>query len=168
MRAPINASFLDLELLGHLNPINGMPERPGCFGTMVAALREEKLERQLGRIKWVVAKNRVRAAEKRHMNRIDEALERLAVTHDFRIGDGLSERLAFRELFQFGLTHLDLGLIPEMVKPQAASTQEIARLIDSLGVRMPTYAGGQDCPRSAARVLRRTRADFRAALNAAI
>ena len=66
---PVNASFLDLELLGRLNPVSGVPETPGCFGQTVSALREEKLSREMGRIEWIVVKNRVRAAEKRHIGR---------------------------------------------------------------------------------------------------
>ena len=165
---PVNASFLDLELLGRVNPISGVPEHTGCFGQTVSELREEKLSREMGRIEWVVVKNRVRASEKRHINRVDDALERLAISHDFRIGQGLSERVAFRELFQFGLTHLDLPLIPDMIRPQASSPDEVAALIEDLGLKIEPRASLPLPSRPAARVLKRTRTDFRAALNAAV
>ena len=165
---PVNASFLDLELLGRLNPVSGVPEQPGCFGQTVSALREEKLSREMGRIEWVVVKNRVRTSEKRHINRVDEALNRLSISHDFRIGQGLSERVAFRELFQFGLTHLDLELIPDMIRPQASSRDEISALIDDLDLKFEPRDTLPVPSRPAARVLRRTRSDFRAALNSAV
>lgn len=165
---PVNASFLDLELLGRLNPISGVPEKPGCFGQSVSALREEKLARDLGRIEWIVVKNRVRTAEKRHINRVDEALERLSISQDFRIGQGLSERVAFRELFQFGLTHLDLDLIPGMIRPQASSRDEIAALIADLALQVEPRRYTPALGRTGPRVLKRTRQDYRAALNAAI
>lgn len=165
---PVNASFLDLELLGRLNPVSGVPERAGCFGHTVSALREEKLARGIGRIEWVVVKNRVRVAEKRHLHRVDEALNRLSISHDFRIGQGLSERVAFRELFQFGLTHLDLRLIPDMIRPQASSHDEIAALIADLGLQVETRDSSPGLPRTGARVLRRTREDFRAALHSSV
>lgn len=165
---PVNASFLDLELLGRLNPVSGVPESAGCFGRTVSELREEKLSRGLGRSEWVVVKNRVRSVEKRHMHRVDDALERLSISHDFRIGQGLSERVAFRELFQFGLTHLDLGLIPDMIRPQASSGQEIAALIADLGLQVEARGAATGNARPGARVLKRTRQDFRAALQAAM
>jgi len=165
---PVNASFLDLELLGRLNPVSGLPESAGCFGQTVSALREEKLAHQLGRIEWVVVKNRVRAAEKRHIGKVDQALDRLSIAHDFRIGHGLSERVAFRELFQFGLTHLDLDLIPDMIQPQASSHDEIAALIADLGLQAEPRTPVPAAPRPSARVLKRTRENFRAALNASM
>ncbi|MBD59452.1 MAG: ATPase [Citromicrobium sp.] len=165
---PVNASFLDLELLGRLNPVSGVPETPGCFGQTVSALREEKLSREMGRIEWIVVKNRVRAAEKRHIGRVDDALERLSVRHDFRIGQGLSERVAFRELFQFGLTHLDLELLPDMIRPQDSSRKEVSALIADLGLKIEPRESGGESTRRGAHVLRQTRQDFRAALNAAL
>ena len=165
---PVNASFLDLELLGRVSPLSGMPDRAGCFGQTVAALREEKLAQKMGRIEWVVVKNRVRAAEKRHLSRIDDALERLATAHDFRVSKGLSERLAFRELFQFGLTHLDLGLIPDMIRPQASTCDEISTLVADLGFSFRQHDAAQAAALPSRRVLRRTRHVFREALSAAL
>ena len=165
---PVNASFLDLELLGRLNPVTGVPDAAGCFGQTVADLREERLAHEMGDIEWIVVKNRVRAAERRHLNRVDDALARLSTGLDFRVGNGLSERVAFRELFQFGLTHLDLHLIPDMVRSQASSREEIAALIADLGLRITERAPSAETHRSSARVLQRTRQDFRAALDAAL
>ncbi len=165
---PVNASFLDLELLGRINPVTGVPESAGCFGRTVRELREEKAAHELGRIEWVVVKNRLRAAEKRHINRVDDALERLSVSNDFRVGQGLSERVAFRELFQFGLTHLDLELLPDMIRPQASSREEIATLIADLGLKVEARDRADCTARPGARVLKRTRRDFRAALQAAL
>ena len=161
---PVNASFLDLELLGHLNPVTGVPERPGCFGQTVASLRKERLAREMERIEWIVVKNRVRTAEKRHIGRVDDALEKLSIAHDFRIGRGLTERVAFRELFQFGLTHLDLGLIPDMIRPQQSSRKEIASLLEDLDLPFDKRERASVHARPAARVLRRSRQDFRAAI----
>ena len=165
---PVNASFVDLELLGRLHPVSSMPGCAGCFGQTVATLREEKLAHKMGRIEWVVVKNRVRAAEKRQLARVDAALQRLSVAQDFRIAEGLSERVAFRELFQFGLTHLDLELIPEMTRAQVSSRTEISALIADLGLKVETRAKSSGPTRPGARVLRRTRQDFKAALAAAL
>ena len=76
--------------------------------------------------------------------------------------------MAFRELFQFGLTHLDLDLIPGMTQPQASSRSEIATLIADLGLHVEPRVRASAAQRPAARVLKQTRENFRAALNASI
>jgi len=79
-------------------------------------------------------KNRSRTAEVRQQLRIDAALERLAGRIGFRIGHGLNERVAYRELFLFGLTHLDLKRIPKLARMQARTGEELHRLVDDLAL----------------------------------
>lgn len=129
---PINSSFLDLELLGRHNPVSGTVSETGCFAALVESLREQRDAAGFDRMDWSVIKNRVRHTERKQAERVDEALHKLAIRHDFRIGQGLSERVAFRELFQFGLTHLDLTLLPGMARMKANTASEIDGLIDDL------------------------------------
>ncbi|GAA4036246.1 division plane positioning ATPase MipZ [Parerythrobacter jejuensis] len=133
---PVNASFLDLELLGRHSPVTGAVSNSGCFASLVTDLREERARIGQGPIDWIVTKNRVRHAERRQIERVDEALEKLAIRHDFRIGRGLSERVAFRELFQFGLTHLDLKHLPGLARMQASTASEIEALIEDLALEL--------------------------------
>ena len=162
---PINSSFLDLELLGRHNPVSGAVNESGCFGTLVEELREAREAAGLGRTDWTVIKNRVRHTERRQAERIDEALHKLAIRHDFRIGHGLSERVAFRELFQFGLTHLDLKHLPGMNRMKASTAAEIEALLDDLSLELHEPRA-QRAHRSEAKVLKSTTQAYGEALTA--
>ena len=56
-------------------------------------------------------------------------------SQNFRIGKGLGERVAYRELFLFGLTHLDLKRIPNLARVKINAKLEIEQLITDL--RLP-------------------------------
>ncbi len=131
---PVNSSFVDLDLLGKFDPVTGRLKETGHFARLVDDLRNERL--RLGMIPpdWIVMKNRVRTAEKRQQIRIDAALRHLAPKAGFRISQGLSERVVYRELFPFGLTHLDLKRIPGLAKMQARTEEEVSRLIADLAL----------------------------------
>lgn len=131
---PVNSSFVDIDLLGKLDPVTMHLREPGHFGRLVNELREERVHRGMAPLDWIVMKNRVRTAEVRQQLRIDAALERLAGRVGFRIGQGLNERVAYRELFLFGLTHLDLKRIPKLARMQARTGEEILRLVADLAL----------------------------------
>lgn len=147
---PVNASFLDLELLGRHNPVTGSVNETGCFSELVSAIRLERESMNLGRTDWIVIKNRVRHSERKQAERIDEALHKLAICNDFRVGQGLSERVAFRELFQFGLTHLDLRHLPGLARMKASTSREIEGLLEDLALEMNPprlHRGDRPCPK---------------------
>jgi len=138
---PVNSSFVDIDLLGCFNPVTMQLKGEGHFTRLVNELRIERQARNLKPLDWVVMKNRVRSSERRQQSRIDQALDQLAETARFRLGIGLSERVAYRELFLFGLTHLDVKHIPGLAKMQVRTTEEITRLIVDLAL--------PQCPKSA-------------------
>lgn len=140
---PVNSSFVDIDLLGKFDPVTMHLREPGHFARLVNELREERVRKGMTPLDWVVMKNRVRTAEVRQQNRIDQALGRLAGSVGFRIGQGLNERVAYRELFLFGLTHLDLKHIPRLARMQARTGVEILRLVSDLALpeRRPPAQG---------------------------
>ena len=74
-----------------------------------------------------------------------------------------------REVFVLALEHfVDLDLIPDMIRPQASSRDEIHALIADLGLTVEAREAVGGSTRRNARVLKRTRQDFRAALNAVL
>ena len=133
---PVNASFVDLDLLGRLSPVTKNLNEAGSFARLVTDIRAERRAAGLGWTDWLVLKNRVRHSERKQGERIDEALHRLAIANDFRVGHGLSERVAFRELFQFGLTHLDLKHIPGLSRLKARAAAEIDGLVQDLSLTL--------------------------------
>lgn len=135
--SPVNASWIDLDLLGHLHPVSGELVRPGCFAEMVLEIREARENAGLGGPDWLVVPNRKRRDSSRNGGDVGKALEALAPRIGFRIGAGLSDRVAYRELFLLGLIQQDLRLIPEFARSRTRSSTEIERLLDELGFGQP-------------------------------
>ena len=137
---PINSSFVDIDLLGRLHATNDRLLAPGCFAVMVAELRAARAAARMPALDWLVLQNRKRRETSRNQERIESALIRLAPKLDFRLGAGLSERVAYRELFPLGLTHLDLRRIPELARTRVAARAEVLQLLDDLELE-PTGGG---------------------------
>lgn len=130
--SPVNSSFVDLDLLGRFHPVTGRLQGPGCFAEMVGELRAERAARGMPQLDWLVLQNRKRRETSHNQDKVDGALRRLAPKLDFRLGAGLFERVAYRELFPLGLTHLDLRRIPELARSKPVATGEVMQLLDDL------------------------------------
>lgn len=126
---PINASHFDLDLLGQFDPVRGTLREPGPFASCVRDINDERarLGRPLG--SWIVVKNRVRRAERCQQARVDNALAQLAPEMGFEVGEGLSERVIYRELLPFGLTCPDLSRIPELGRDKPQASWEIEKIL---------------------------------------
>lgn len=131
---PVNSSFVDLDLLGRFHPTTDRLQGPGCFAETVNELRAARAAAGLGALDWLVLQNRKRRDHSNNQERIESALKRMAAKIGFRLGRGLSERVAYRELFPLGLTHIDLGRIPEMARTRVAAKSEVLHLLDDLGL----------------------------------
>ena len=128
--SPVNSSFVDLDLLGCFHPVSGKLLGPGCFAAMVSELRAARSDAGLPALDWLVLQNRKRRDSSHNQNKVDNALRRLAPRLDFRLGAGLSERVAYRELFALGLTHLDLRRIPDLARSKPVALGELEALLD--------------------------------------
>lgn len=132
--SPVNSSFADLDLLGRFHPVSNKLLGPGCFSAMVSELRSARAEAGLPALDWLVLQNRKRRETSKNQDRVDAALRRLAPRLDFRLGAGLFERVAYRELFLLGLTHIDLKRIPELARTKTIATDEVSALLDDLAI----------------------------------
>lgn len=137
---PVNSSFVDLDLLGRYHPVTNRLLGPGCFAAMVAELRQARIDAGMPALDWLVLQNRRRPDNSRNQSKVDRALTRLAAQFDFRLGVGLHERVAYRELFPLGLTHIDLRRIPEFTRAKVAVAGEVMHLLDDLD--LDQEAGG--------------------------
>src|SRR3546814_10503569 len=90
---------------------------------------------------WVVVRNRTGHIEARNMGRIEGALKELSKRVGFRVAQGLSERVVYRELFPSGLTLLDKGHLGELGTSHLVARQELRALVQSLG--LPEFAPAQ-------------------------
>jgi chromosome partitioning protein len=135
---PVNNSFIDLDVLGHFHPVSLEITGPGCFSGTVNELREARERAGLSGLDWVVVPNRIRKDSSQNRARFDDALQRLAPHVGFRVLPGLAERVAYRELFLIGLTHLDLRRLPDMVRGNADANREILALAANVaGLDLP-------------------------------
>ena len=132
--SPVNASFVDLDLLGRFHPVSNKLQGPGCFAMMVAELRQARLDAGMPSLDWLVLQNRKRREVSKNQDQVEKALHQLSQRLDFRIGSGLFERVAYRELFLLGLTHLDLRRIPELARTKVAAATEVMALLDDLEI----------------------------------
>ena len=133
---PINCSFVDLDMIAHIDPVTGHARRAGHFTSIVSSIREERLRQGLKDCDWVVLKNRLRSMERKQQSRVDAAIERLSREFDFRVASPLKERVTFRELFLFGLIQADLKLIPGAPAPKRAGINDLDRLVADLDLTM--------------------------------
>ena len=142
---PINDSFLDLDVLAALDPVNFAVTGESHHAKMV---REARRQRRLtdGRITdWVVVRNRLSRLSSRNKRLVGEGLTELAKRIGFRWVDGFAERLVYREFFPRGLTALDdldkatLGTRPS--KSHVAARGEVVALLNLL--RLPLSSIGK-------------------------
>ncbi len=131
---PVNSSFVDLDLLGRFHPITLEVTSKGCFAATVEEIRQARVAQNLPDLDWVVVKNRMRHSNSKNQSRVTQALQTLAPLDRFRLASGLSERVAYRELFLLGLTYLDIKHMPELGRVKLRGPDEIGSLIRDLNL----------------------------------
>jgi len=130
---PINDSFVDLDLIGQVDPDNYKVKRPSFYAELVWDARKVRAKSDGGTVDWVVLRNRLQHLEARNMRRVAAALAELSKRVGFRVIPGLSERVIYRELFPKGLTLLDLAAIGEEAGlAHVAARGELRELIAGL------------------------------------
>jgi chromosome partitioning protein len=139
---PINDSFIDLDLIGQVDPDNYKIKRPSFYSELVWDARKVRAKSDGGTVDWVVLRNRLQHLEARNMRRVAAALAELSKRVGFRVIPGLSERVIYRELFPKGLTLLDLAAIGEDAGlAHVAARGELRELI--AGLELPESGEAQ-------------------------
>ena len=134
---PMNDSFIDLDLLGHIGPDDYRVGKLSCYSEMVWTSR--KLRSMGGKppMDWVVVRNRIANINSHNKQRMDAALEDLQNRIMCRYVPGLHDRVVYRELFPKGLTFLDLKKTGELGKTRmshVATRFEIRQLLENLNL----------------------------------
>jgi chromosome partitioning protein len=139
---PLNDSFVDFDLIGQVDAETFKVRRLSFYAELIwearkkralATIRDERRE-----MDWVVVRNRTQHVEARNMRRIDNALMELSKRVGFRIAQGLSERVIYRELFPSGLTLLDKGHLGELGTSHLVARQELRALLAGLTLPRPS------------------------------
>ncbi|MDP1630359.1 MAG: division plane positioning ATPase MipZ [Caulobacter sp.] len=142
---PMNDSFVDFDMLGHVDPVTLDLLKPSLYSESVWEARKARaLSGQRQPLDWIVLRNRLGSVEARNRKRVDQRLTALSKRVGFRIGSGLRDRVIYRELFPFGLTIADLS---PKVRPvpvslvHVAARQELRGLLHSVG--LTAFSGEQ-------------------------
>jgi chromosome partitioning protein len=142
---PLNDSFVDFDLIGQVDAETFKVRKLSFYAELIwearkkramATIRDSKRE-----MDWVVVRNRTGFTEARNMRRIEQALTELSKRVGFRVANGLSERVIYRELFPSGLTLLDKGHLGELGTSHLVARQELRQLI--AGLNLPTPGARQ-------------------------
>jgi len=133
---PLNDSFVDFDLLAHVDSDVETILSPSVYSEMVWNARQLRAQAGLRPIDWVVLRNRLGAQHMVNKEKMANALENLARRIGFRTAPGFHERVIFRELFPRGLTLLDLKDIgvKQLNISNVAARQELRDLIRALNL----------------------------------
>ena len=105
---PLNDSFIDFDLLAHVDSDGEEITGPSVYSEMVWNARQLRAQAGLKPIDWIVVRNRVGAQAMVNKEKMERAITKLSRRIGFRVAPGFNERVIFRELFPRGLTLLDL------------------------------------------------------------
>src|SRR5262249_36608352 len=104
---PLNDSFLDLDVLAQVDPVDFSIRGISHYGEMVRNARRNRGCIDGALTDWVVIPNRLSGFGSPNKERTGKALSELSRMLSFRLVDGLAERPIYRESFCQGLTALD-------------------------------------------------------------
>lgn len=143
---PMNDSFVDFDLIGQVDAETFKVRKLSFFAELIWEARMKRsrmtIEQQRPEMDWIVVRNRTGHVEARIQARLQKALGEMAKRVGFRVTQGLSERVIYRELFPLGLTLLDKGHLGELGTSHLVARQELRALVKALG--LPQFSREQD------------------------
>ena len=144
---PLNDSFVDFDLIGQVDAENFRVKRLSFYSELIWEARKKRAMATFSgarrEMDWVVVRNRTHHMEARNQKRIDDALIELSKRVGFRVTQGLSERVIYRELFPSGLTLLDKGHLGELGTSHLVARQELRELVAGLKLPLPALPQGE-------------------------
>ncbi|PKP89763.1 MAG: ATPase [Alphaproteobacteria bacterium HGW-Alphaproteobacteria-14] len=142
---PMNDSFVDFDLIGQVDAETFKVKKLSFFAELIWEARMKRsrmtIEKQRPEMDWIVVRNRTGHVEARNQARLHKALTEMAKRVGFRVTQGLSERVVYRELFPSGLTLLDKGHLGELGTSHLVARQELRSLVKALN--LPDFARAQ-------------------------
>jgi chromosome partitioning protein len=142
---PMNDSFVDFDLIGQVDAETFKVRKLSFFAELIweARLKRSRMtiEQQRPEMDWIVVRNRTGHVEAKNQARLHKALNEMSKRVGFRVTQGLSERVIYRELFPSGLTLLDKGHLGELGTSHLVARQELRALIKALN--LPEFSSEQ-------------------------
>ncbi len=139
---PLNDSFVDLDVLGSVDPDTFGVTGTSHYAATVEQARHQRRASGQAPTDWIVLRNRLSMTPTRNKRLVATGLEELSQALGFRCVEGLAERVVFREFFLRGLTALDgfdeatLGKRPTM--SHVTARQEVETLIEAMKLEQTT------------------------------
>ncbi|WP_086738544.1 division plane positioning ATPase MipZ [Erythrobacter colymbi] len=135
---PMNDSFVDFDLIGQVDAETFKVRKLSFFAELIweARLKRSRMtiEQQRPEMDWIVVRNRTGHVEAKNQARLHKALNEMSKRVGFRVTQGLSERVIYRELFPSGLTLLDKGHLGELGTSHLVARQELRALVKALNL----------------------------------
>jgi len=133
---PLNDSFIDFDLLAHIDSDGETITGPSVYSQMVWNARQLRAQAGFEPIDWIVVRNRLGAQNMVNKQKMEAAIDKLSRRIGFRAAPGFNERVIFRELFPRGLTLLDLRDVgvKGLNISNVAARQELRDLIKALNL----------------------------------
>jgi chromosome partitioning protein len=139
---PMNDSFVDFDLIGQVDAETFKVKKLSFFAELIWEARMKRsrmtIEQQRPEMDWIVVRNRTGHVEAKNQARLHKALNEMSKRVGFRVTQGLSERVIYRELFPSGLTLLDKGYLGELGTSHLVARQELRALVKAL--RLPEFS----------------------------
>jgi chromosome partitioning protein len=151
---PLNDSFVDLDVLGTVDPATLRVTGVSHYAQMVEDARGRRRVRDSGTIDWIVLRNRLSTLGSRNKRLVGESLQELSRRLNFRLIEGLAERVIFREFYPRGLTAVDdldeatLNARPTM--SHITARLEMLKLLAAMGLDRAMASESVDQGRDAA------------------
>ncbi len=143
---PMNDSFVDLDLIGQVDPDSFKITRPSFYAELIWNSRTQRAKATGKSVDWVVLRNRLQHIDSRNLRRVGAAMDELARRVGFRVIPGLGERVIYRELFPKGLTLLDLAQLGEVGIGHITARQELREMIAGLAIPSAAILDAEPAP----------------------
>jgi chromosome partitioning protein len=142
--SPLNDSFIDVDVFSRVTHDRRHRGAVAHYADLVMEARRKRRIVDNGVIDWVMVRNRVASLASNNARQVAMSIGRLAADLQFRVVEGLHDRVIFRELFPIGLTALDpieAGADSRaLTSSQQAARREIEGLVE--GLRLPSAVSG--------------------------
>jgi chromosome partitioning protein len=104
---PLNESFIDIDVLAKLDPVNFAVTGVSHYAELVREMRRHRRSIDGALSDWIVVCNRLSRPDSAISPVFSNSLQDLALALGFRIATGFHERQVYRDLFPRGLSVMD-------------------------------------------------------------
>jgi chromosome partitioning protein len=135
---PMNDSFLDLDILARVDPDKMDVAKLSHYSQVIWQQKMQKAKNSGKELNWVIVRNRLGTTDAINKRNVGTVLDKLAKRIGFKVAQGFSERVIFRELFLHGLTLLDLHINKlniNVTLSHLAAKHELREFLKSLNIK---------------------------------